>query len=104
MPNRKAKEAKKAAKREAARERDKAARREELEKERTRLRAQAVESDLAGEPSIASALPRMSVRERKLQRENKGVHSLSGELKGRVVSKHEILAGGKNVVIREKNV
>jgi hypothetical protein len=107
MPNRKAKEAMKAAKQAEARQRDKAGRGAELEKERARLRAQAVENDLAGKPSIVSALPGMSVRERKLQRENKGSPSVSfdigadglvqnsGELKGRVLSKDEILAARK---------
>ena len=106
MPNRKAKEARKAAKREAARERDKTARRAELEKEGSLLRAKAVENDTAGGPSIVSALPGMSVRERKLQTANKGLPSLgvelkdglpepSGEPKGRVLSKNEILAARK---------
>jgi len=85
----------KAAKQAAARQRDKAARQAELEKESARLRAKAAQNDLAGEPSTVSALPGMSVRERKLQSENRGSPSLSGEIKGRVLSKDEILAARK---------
>ncbi len=70
-----------AAKQAAARQRDAAGRKEELEKEGARLRAKAAQSDLAGKPSIVSALPGMSVRERKLQSENKGLPSLSGGAK-----------------------
>jgi hypothetical protein len=91
MPNRKTKEAMRANKRAAAQERDRRARKDWLEKEGTRLRAQAIQNDLSGKPSILSNLPAISVRERKLQDKNKGLRSPSGERKGRVLSKHEIL-------------
>jgi hypothetical protein len=91
MPNRKAKEAMKVAKQAAARQRDKTA----LEKEGARLRAKAAENDLAGQPSIVSALPEMSVSQRKRQRKNRGLVLPSGELKGRVLSKNEVMARRK---------
>jgi hypothetical protein len=104
MPNRRTKDVMKSAKQAAARQRDKASRLDELEKESARLRAKAAEDHLAGAPSIVASLPEASVRERKLQSENKDAPSLSGELKGRVLSKHEILARRKNVAIPEKIV
>jgi hypothetical protein len=98
MPNRRTKKAKIAAKQAAARERDAAARKAELEKEGAQLRAKAAENDSAGKPSILTNLPAMSVRERKLQSQNKGLPTLSGEqLKGRALSKHEILARRRKV-------
>ena len=83
-------------KRAAAQERDRAARKDRLEKEGTRLRAQAIQNDLSGKPSILSNLPAMSVRERKLQDKNQGLLSPSGERKGRVLSKDEILQRKKS--------
>jgi hypothetical protein len=98
MPNRRAKDAKGAAKQAAARQRDKALRKAELEKEGARLRAKAVENDLAGKPSIVSELRPLSVRQRKLQ------SAKGNDGKNRVFSKSEIVARRKNVVIPEKNV
>jgi hypothetical protein len=98
MPNRKNKEAMRAAKQAAARQRDKAARKAELEKEGARLRAKAVENDLAGKPGIVTQLPPLSVRQRKLQ------SAKGNDGKDRVFSKGEIVARRKNVVIPKKNV
>jgi len=87
-----------AAKQAAARQRNKATRNAEREKEGARLRAKAVENDLAGKPSIVSELRPLSIEQRELQiaKEKDG--------KDRVFSKSEIVARRKNIVIREKNV
>jgi hypothetical protein len=90
MPNRRTKEAMIAAKQAAARQRDNAARQAEREREGVRIRTKP-----AGDPSMVTSLPRVSVREQKLQRQNKGLPSLSGELKGSVLSKHKVLAARK---------
>jgi hypothetical protein len=79
----------------AAQERDRVARKAKLEQEGERLRELAAQNDVSGKESILTKLPEMSVRERKLQSANTGLLSPSGEPKGRVLSKDEILAARK---------
>jgi hypothetical protein len=95
MPNRKAKDAMRGANREAAQEREKSGLKASVTAEGEQLRTKAVENDLVGGPSILDSLPEMSVQERKLQEQNKGLLSPSGLLKGRVLSKNELLSRPK---------
>ena len=91
MPNQQTKRLMIAAKRDAAQKRDAEARNPELEKEGARLKAQAAENDLSGEPSIVAQLSEPSVRELKLQSQTDGLPSVSGERKGRILSKHDVV-------------
>jgi len=91
MPNRQTKRLMIVAKRAAAQKRDAEARKAKLEKEGARLKAQAAENDMSGKASIVTQLSEPSVRERNLQSQTDGLPSVSGERKGRILSKYDIL-------------
>jgi hypothetical protein len=91
MPNQQRKRLMIVAKRAAAQKRDAEARKAQLEKEGARLKAQAAENDVSGRPSIVTQLSELSVRERKLQSQTDRLPSVSGERKGRILSKHDVV-------------